>query len=513
MGSRAVYSVSFTVLCLSLVALGYLSRKPFCISSKFVQSIDRVGKDSSKSLPQCGSPIRVSYDESLKEYKDQVEHDLNELSSFFKWIGGVFPTLKVNVLEYEQDIYRLQSNQLFISKSLLRQPRKISRSIIRLWIQNLTQDRLPVGTLLNESLTDFMEYLIHGELILTNSAGVKLITDSKDFTILNSLRFLMSTKDYCSNIWRLDTDINACKNSADQQGFAVQGLRPLITSSLITAFTQMSELEKLSFYKKVTDFLTAQRLPSGLASSVEGLAVTRLDLQTILGHVSNSVRNADYKLEANKNLALGIAGSLRNSLALKGEALNIELAVQIENPSSKLIAELKKFSLNQNETDVALMTQDDLLIAPHNDFVSKKLWGPLAIAKKIWIHCGTLDTHVILKNSQSVEQLTVIDACTDDQLDVRSFLEGGIKKFALSNREVPFLNIHVPSLEYSLSKNKQSPVELVRQDLWKKISVKNNLAWKEPIFDQVLNAYSVEAEIGAIDLFRNSSLKNNSAAK
>jgi hypothetical protein len=514
MSNRTVYSVSFIMLCLSLVALGYLSRKPFCISSKFVQSIDRVGKESSKSMPQCGSALRASYDENLKDYKNLIEDDLSELSSFFKWIGGVFPTIKINVLEYEQDIYRLQGNQLFISKSLLRQPRKVSRSLIRLWIQSQTQDRLTVGTLLNESLTDFLEYLIHGELVLTNDSQMQVVSDLSELRYWSRLpRFLMSPKDYCSSLWRMETDINFCKSTSESSGFAMHSLRPVVSQALISAFGQMNEFEKLAFYKKVTDFVSAQRLPSALVTQQESLALNRMQLLSALEHVRNSIKNAEFKLQANQNLAASVTSTLMDSALTKSEFVKIDLAVQVEKVSPKLAADLKSFAQTHKDIDVALITKEGIAVMPHLDLVPTSLWGPIAIAKKIWIQCGLVDSNKILANSKSVELLTAVDACEDESLDVISFLEGGVKKFAMSNREVSFMNVHVPSLEYSLSKNKQSPVELAKENLWKKLSIKNNPAWKEPIFDQVLNAYSIEAEISAIDLFRNSSLKKPTSAQ
>ncbi len=511
MPNRLVYGISFTVFCLSLVALSFLSRKPFCISSKLVQRIDRVDKTSTKTLFQCNLGIRSDFDENLRNYRDSVESELRSLESFYNWVGGSFPTIQINILEYQQDIFRQQGNQLFVSQSLFESRQLVSSALIKLWVQNLTEGRLPIGSLLNESLADFISYQVSGSLNLNKSFSKSFQPRDKIIDALFASRWprlLLGKQTYCKSRWRFEGDISFCKSDQESLGFVLQSLRPIITMSLIQSLDEMTISEKVNFYRRLPDFVKAQRPPSNLVGVNLQEPLSAKDLAVMLEQIKNSIRNADYRLTENQKFAKQFELQLANNgFVGPDKPLKIDQLIEIPLITDALSQEIKNYSMKHPELTVALLSQGQLMILPNQDSVAVSLIGNFESNKKIWVRCQMPSTKQVLENSHNVEKLLIVNQCGDGQLNLISYLNKGAEGFALSNQAAAFMSLHIPSLQLALNHSKQSPIELIAGNLWKGLQI-NNLSWKRPVFDEKIGAFKILSEINAVDYFRGESTNN-----
>lgn len=501
---------------LSFLALLQLSKPYPCIDSMLVDKLDVVSAEKSVSVYSCSVRKTAEYSENLNKIVEKLEPRLNQLSLLLERIKPSSIKVHIVIDELNPLLFQVDKNKIRIGNSLALAQGHLEHAIIRIWLQSsLIQDEKQ--KLFDESLADLIYYATFGRIDRQDP-----VTDL--YPELNLARWPQVLKNldiYCESAWKSSEDFQRCA-SLDELGrnrkeLLTMSLRPLLTSSLVTAYDSLSYSEQNNFLQEIPQLVAERSVDSEKAieflltqdnSLKEGLTILKVFAEQFSLKQEASYPQRRFISRLNEYLqAHGVSDSFAEAY----------FDVLVEFPDhldwkSPLFKSLEAASRQNLNLQIAVKDQDQIWILPSRSGLSLKIFDQVKIRQHVFFACPILKEIEIGQFAANSEKLLMIKGCDSQKSYAFDLLlKYGAQEFTKTESQLAFIQFHLPSLQQRLDELKhiKNFFELVQnRDVTQREF--QLLGWQDVQWNEKYQFYKPKAVIDAIEFFRvDSPVKTN----
>lgn len=507
----------FSSVCTYLCFLGLVLnlKKPLCIDSTVVQKIDRVTTEGKTTKTEtafsCQAGKAVEYSTELESYVSKISIPLDKTTALLNSIKPFKQRLQISIREDRPLMFQVIRNKISIGSSFVNIDYHLSRAVIKSWIAENKNSMKVDTTLFDESLTDFLLYVLTGKVELEEP------TD-KIRTKLGSVKWpqvIKSAKGYCMSAWKYAEHTEACsqdfeENNSDAEA-AVYSLRPLLTSSIVGSYNELSMKQKSNLVQNIPTILSGMNLAS--EKIIESMLIDSNPLHNGMLNINKFTdlilsstlesRGSIYQLYTGITQHLQQYG-VSDSFAEAYFDYMIEFNGKL-NDHSAFYKSLALSAARNPEVQVAVKDANSIWILPSKTALPIKVFNQIKARQIVFMGCDNPKNIHVEQFFQKAEKLMLVNECDQKvEYNFDSLFRDGIKGFIGKNHKFNFVQLHVPSLE--MIRNDLTPsqnfFELVKtRDISRKEF--KTLGWSKIQWKKDLHAYRPEAVIEAIEYFRN----------
>jgi hypothetical protein len=461
-----------TGFCVAIVAFAFVSRKPFCIDSMIVEKVDVLTSEGTERAYSCEARKHLPYSKTVAELIPTLQGKLGVLESWLHFYSPQKTKVSITVLDDQQQYFRVHGSEIFLSEELVNKESLIERAIFKSIIRT-TAD----ATVLSDSLVE--EVLI--DLLYQVSTGKRALSETQ----VRWPGVLALENEYCKANWKIGEHFQACSKGNFSGGHLV--LRPLLSLALSQSLEKLSPEERYRFSNSVLSDLTQIRI-------AEWVPGKTLEANVQQGYYESVVRVQNIVLSFQKSKSLSaeaqrVFDEMGIQLKILGfreevESSFLDLVILKEKVSQSELEKLSKLAQDLPESSLAIQTPTEIYLLPSTTPLTRGTFGELRSHRSVWFRCGLPDWKEIESSITSYHRVLVIDSCKQETVDLGPYLKEGVQDFALSNPDVGFISIHVPSFMHSLKRNE------------------NPFRWDLSEFDKSTRAFKSLNPIQSVDWFR-----------
>ncbi|MNJ91334.1 hypothetical protein D3C87_89850 [compost metagenome] len=504
--------VCFGVLALMVVEM---TRRPLCIESKVVEKMDRLTSQGSEAVYRCAlnkeTPFSSYFNSQSKDLSTRIQRAERLLES----IEPFYRKVHVTIFQDRPYMFKVQGHQIYIGESLLDAPGHLEKAIAKVWYRERRDAFFVNEELMEEIFTDFTVFLQEGDLDIGDPG-----THIK--TALHRAKWpyvIKSVQAYCESPWKMSEHYALCRNleeARDELSTKVVelSLRPLILSSWVAAYKDLSLKEKMAFVGNMARLLKTEHNPelpivpvtslvgvggSPLVSAAEAVKNINLFVST-----SQMQKNS----EAHRLFVVGISKELRKvgfQDAFAEASFDVlYVSSEVLTESSPIVQHFMKLAKNKPDVHIALRDRQNIWMLPAKYPIPAKSFGQMRATRTVVEKCGGFDFNYVMGYSNFTEKLLIVENCKGKkELQFGRFLKDGAEGFGAQNKGVAFIQFHLPSL--MMKRAELTHVSNVF-DLIRRREVENtifqSLGWKELKWSEQAAAYHPKAYVDAIEWFR-----------
>ncbi len=515
---RILTYISFVCFgILTLVAV-QVTRRPLCIDSKVVEKIDRVGVKSSDYIYRCAvnreTPFSAFFGENVKSLSQQIL----PIERYLESIKPFRQKVRVTVYEERPFLFRVQNHDIFIGQKMISNAGFLEKAIIKIWLRENLQANTADYDLIEESLSDLVLFMANGSLNIKDvSSGTVL-----DKTGIRWPYVIKSVAGYCDSVWKFAEHAESCVGQRDELAMGTQrvniktvatkfSLRPLLTESLIESYKKLSLFEQSQIIKhlvvakeknkadsKNEQFLGAENSPLSLAS-----ATLSRSAEYIKDLVSENSEKAFGKYLDNELERKNFVNSLSSvSTVASFDFLFVsDAAISTE---SLLFKELVKTAKQNPKVQMAVRDSERIWLLPSKFSIPLKSFGAARSSKTVVQKCASFDFHYALAFANQTDKLLIVDNCDEKKvIKYSGFIRNSAEGFGLENRNVAFVQLHLPSL--LMKKNQLLNIQDVFKELEKSKTdshVSEIFGWQDLSWNKTAQAVRPKAIVDGIEMYR-----------
>lgn len=509
MNSRWTLPFLTAFLCILTLSVVYLSRRPLCIDSRIVERIDR----ADETVFQCAQNRHIPYSIYFTEQLPRIESRIKQIESFLGYIAPVQPRLRLVILKEKRQEFSIHGNTLFIGEDLLNARGHLEKALLKKWYRANSQGLFAYEALFEEVFTDFMLFLIKGNLKIEDPfRGVQ--------TKLNGSRWpqlLKSTQAYCKSPWKLSEHYYACEGLKYQSQLRSDqalefSVRPLVVSSWIEAYKNLGFGDQYKFVKLLKDLVSTEHLPELPLVRTGGL----IPDSNPVAEASEAIKNISYFLsssyltqssESHRIFVTLVANSLTHfgyNESLGGAHFDLLYISDTKLlPGSDMFKQFLLLSKKNPSIKIAIKDQDNLWLLPSVYPVQWKSLENLHADRTVYSKCGHYDFKFVWRFANITDKLMIINSCNLKNIDLTGYLKEGPEGFGIQNKNVDFIQFHIPSL--LMRKDQLTKVD----DIYELISrreidnpVFQSLGWQELKYNEKAGAYQPKSYVDGIEWFK-----------
>lgn len=512
---RNKYFLLFASFCSYLCFLGFLLllKKPFCIDSTVVHKIDRVSAvgagSTTETLYACSLNRVVEYSTELDEKLQKMVPILDRTVLFLESIKPFQNKIQIALHEDRPLLFQVDKNKIALGIEFLNLDHHLSRAVIKTWINENKNSLLKENLLVEESLTDLILYALTGKVELEDPVD-------RTRTKLGSVKWpqvIKTTKSYCLSAWKFSehTELCTADDSIGDSQAIIYSLRPLLTSSLISGYNEMSFKQQGQLLQRIPLLLSQS---ASLEKNMSAMMTESNPLRQGMNHVNQFT---DFILSSAKNQqgeVFTLYTGLMQHLQQYGVSDSFTEAYfdyifefdGVIDMQSAIYKNLQTAAVKNAEKQVALKDKNGIRILPSRTALPLETFNRIQSQQTILMSCD-YNKNIRLENFfNKTEKLMLINNCDQDvAYDFDSLLRQGIKAFISSNQKFSFIQLHVASVEMIQSKLSlsQNFFDLVKnhEDMSRKEF--KVLGWSHLHWKKDMQAYRPEAVVEAIEYFRN----------
>ncbi len=485
------------------MVFAFVARKPLCIESKLVERIDSVSSKGTSIAYRCGLHRHVDYDQILANQTRDLGRRLQKLEKVLEWVKPLQSRVSLTIFEGTGTIYRIRDHQIFISESILKSQGQLEKAFLKVWFRENANINLQSQFSVEESMTDFLYYALLGDFKIQHPITGIVFNEE---TEARWPQVLMNFKGYCKSLWKSNEHEPLCEDSlidarADEIYQPV--LRPLLSQSLMEAFNNMGNQDRLDFLKLLPEILATSEFHDknfGM-SYLEPHQQTYHEAATHLDNWSYFLSNVmETKALTQKFAHYFDAALKRRGFNESSPQAALDVLIVSDESSKEISKEIQKQLKSKTTKLIGFESKGQVQMGFENEPLSLKVLGPIQATNGILLHCGMPSLSVLKSFSHRVQKLLYVNACENDSVRLDGFIQKGISDFAVQNPKIKFAELHMPSLMMALQKAPSlHPIESVAQ---KKRELLNPLGWQEPTYDESIKAYRANSAIEMLDYYR-----------
>ncbi len=509
----------FSSLCTYLCFLGLILtlKKPVCIDSSVVERLDTVSVvgvlQTTETAYRCSANVVVPYSQNLIQTEESVSIKLKNISSVLNSIRSFKKKIHL-IVRYDQPLmFEIQNSKLQIGSGLLNADGHLQRGLIKIWLRENMPKQFIQASLFEESIADLIYFSVNGDLSIEDP-----LTSIK--TKLGSAQWpqvLKGADAYCESAWRSSEHFYLCGQLQTQPNEVLAGqmlnlsLRPLVTSSLISSYKNLSFINQQNLISHIDQFLQKRDFNSdqAIGQILKDPNPLKQGILTIKNFSEVFVASDLIAKQEFKQLYSGLTNELQNAgfsdsfaEAYFDYIIEVPDEVSVQSSFFKNLESAAKKNLN---LQIAIKDQRQIWILPSRTALPLSAFDRIKSRQNIYFACMNLKEIKIEQFFDQTEKLMLIKGC-DQTPDYKfsKLFESGIKEFIRQNDKLKFVQFHIPSLEMKQKElaHVNNFFELVenrdvnRQEF-------RTLGWTQIQWSDELYAYKPKANIEAIEFFRN----------
>lgn len=501
--------ISVVVFCTLMLAFLFSARKPICLDSKI---IDRVNLEQNSLIYRCAFAKTVPVYGYLAERTDffapalKVERFLNSLAPFTSH-------LKIQILPENGFVYQLQEGALKISKNIFESEGILEKSIVKLWLRDQNPTYFLNDLLAEEIFSDLILATVQGQLHITDPvSGHALLIGYQKWPAV-----LKTVSGYCQSDWKIAEHFLMCSNLSQMKGAAGHemidfSLRPLLSSTWIDVYTNLSLKEKIEFTRALPELVrslqTDQNLYMDSLKSSESdplispfLTVQRLNL---LWSYSHQFMNVPTYLHMISELATSVESKGFKQMIEVSEFDLVYQSDEVLPINSSRISAMVKLAKKNPTLRILMRDPEKIWFMPSNAPLSPSVLRGVKSHKMVLETCRKVEFSKVISFSEQTSKLLVVRNCDLNKANnFQNFIDQGAEGFAIQNQNTSFVQFHLPSLLLRKADLAQAG-DVFRFVGQRKIDSPSfqSLGWKELVWSERLKTYQPKGFIDAIELFR-----------
>lgn len=508
---RVMLSLSLGLIAV-LTGLLVSMKRPQCIDSKVVEKIDMVHFDRTETIYRCSSFKKVPYSRYFAENMDHLEGRIETVGIFLKNIAGFKRPISVKINETQPVVFKIKDHEIEIGSQLLASDGHFERGLLKVWLNERLKNELNSQKLFIEVAADFLLFASKGQVEIEDP----LLKVKTKIGMARWPQVLKSKDGYCDSPWKISEHFSDCGmvKSEDllNSGLLLSlSLRPLMTSVWIKSYTELSFKEKIKFLRLLPRYLQTQQLSSEkaiemLMTDAHPLKQGMMNIKkmTDLMNSSTLIQNEKEYREFYSRVAFHLQqAGVSDSFAEAYFDYLIEYPEEISEKSS-LFTQLQKISVQNPHLQIAIKDKNQIWILPNISGLPLTSFDQIKSQQHIYFAClGLKEIHMEQFFSQA-DKLLLIKGCDQKKgIDFQSLVAKGIQEFSAKNKQLAFIQFHLPSFEMKAK-------ELAHiKNFFEFVKVRDvskpefqTLGWREIQWFEESQAYKPQAVIDAIEMFR-----------
>lgn len=473
-----------------------------------VEKLDVALPQQKLTVYNCSLRQRTAFSFPVDNYLKEITPRLNQLNLVIQQIQPFNRPLQIEISETEPLLYNVRSTKIYIGKSLAVTKGHIEHAVIRAWLKNLTIQHNNLN-LFDESLADLIYYATFGSLDKKDPLTQMLpeLGSAKWPQVLKNLDI------YCESPWKSSEDYQRCASldrlEHDRRQLLTMSLRPLLTSSLVSAFESLSFHEKNNFLRDIPMLIRQRDVDSEKAiefllnqnnSLKEGLSILKLFTDQFSLKHEASYPHRRFVAKLNQYLqSHGVSEAFAEAF----------FDVLIEFPdrlatTSPLFKALELASKSNLHLQIAVKDNQQIWILPSRSGLDLQIFDRVKVRQHVFFACPILKEVDIARFINNSEKLLMIKGCDDQSNYAFDLLfRYGVAEFAKKQSQLAFIQFHLPSLQQRLEdlKHIKNFFELVQnRDVTQREF--QLLGWQDVQWNEKYHFYKPKAVIDAIEFFR-----------
>lgn len=490
-----------------------VSRRPLCIDSRLVEKIDIVTSQGQETVWACYLRKSVTFSPYLHEMLPHIKDRLRPVEDLLKVVGPLRQPARLEIFLGRPWAFEVLDHSIYLGEQVFLSRGHLEKALLKIWYREQNPDAFAYNRLAEEIMTDFLFFLMEGDLkIEDRRIGMQTrITGSRWPQVIKSVQ------SYCDSPWKVSEHYQICFNKRNLEEFLAEdvlsfSLRPLISASLIESYQQLSFNEKNEVLRQFSQFISSQRVPpldligafweSHPSAILMGRHILK-EVQEYMFRSEHSHVQPSYKR---------FVSYFTESLRKRGfeEATSevyfdfIYESASTVNPKSDFFKDLQKLSENRKDLQVALVDGKSIWFLPSTYPLDLNLFNEIKSRHRMVETCGAFDFGFVLKYAEKAEKLVAVETCgKNNPQRLESYLSQGVEGFARANKNLSFVQFHLPSLmlKSEFIPPKENVIALIQnRDISSPIL--QTLGWQELNWDQGMDAYRPKAQVEAIQWFR-----------
>jgi len=515
MMTRWLTSLSF--VCFGLLSLMVLqmTKRPLCIDSKVVERIDRVAEQGSETVFRCALNKPTPYSVYFSEQTRDLTYRIQQTERLLESMEPFYHKVQVTVMTDRPLLYRVQGHQVYIGEKLLEAPGHLEKALAKIWFRERNEALFAQQALMEEVVTDFLLYSQNGDLDVGDPV-------TKIKTALRKVKWpyvLKSARSYCESPWKRSEHYALCAQGAEliplpEQEVVEMSLRPLLVTSWVRSFKEMSLRQRFNFLQNMPLLLRSEHspaLPLTSVSTASGIQETALlkaaeAIKNVSSFVSSSQAMKDS--EVHRLFVTNLTNELRSNgfQDAFAEASFDVLYVSHEplSDGAKVFQQFLKIAAAQPKLQIALRDKDNLWMLPSRYPIPLRSFGQIKANRTVVEKCGGYNFSYVMDYADVTEKLLVVDHCdTKKDIEYSRFFSEGAEGFGAQNKGIAFVQFHLPSLLMKKTELEQvsNVFEFIQKRDVESPSFKS-LGWREVHWSEQAHAYRPKAYVDAIEWFR-----------
>lgn len=513
--ARWLTSLSF--VCFGLLSLMVLqmTKRPLCIDSKVVERIDRLAESGTDSVFRCALNKATPYSQFFSEHVKDLSYRIQQTERLLESMEPFYRKVQITILQDRPYLFRVQGHQIYIGERLLEAPGHLEKGLLKIWYRERNEALFSEQALMEEVVTDFLLYLQSGDLDIGDPT-------TKIKTALRKVKWpyvIKSVSAYCDSPWKQSEHFAACQNKQeavsliDQQVIELS-LRPLLVTSWIRSFKDLSVKERFYFTQNLPQLLRSEHSPALPIVPVAGIPGAQ---ETILLRAADAIKNVNSFVATSQAMKDSevhrlFVANFTNELRSNGfqdafaEASFDVLYVSQEglSESSKVFQQFVKIAKAQPKLQIALQDKENLWMLPSRYPIPLKSFGQIKATRTVVEKCGGYNFSYVMDYADVTEKLLVVDHCDSKrEIQFSRFLSEGAEGFGAQNKGIAFVQFHLPSLLMKKTELEQvaNVFEFIQKRDVESPSFKS-LGWREVHWSEQAKAYQPKAYVDAIEWFR-----------
>ena len=508
---RWLFSLS-AGLFVVLMGLMVSSKRPQCIDSRTVEKIDIVQFDKTEVIYKCSSFKKVPYSSYFDLEINRLESRIEGVSVFIRSIDRFDRPISIRINETQPVVFKIEDHQLEIGSQLLESEGHLERGLLKIWLGERLKTDLNSQKLFIEVAADFLLYASQGQVEIEDPI-------LKMKTKVGGARWpqVLKSKDgYCDSPWKISEHFADCGQMKNEDALNPSlllslSLRPLMTAVWIRSYFELTFNEKIRFLHLLPRYLQTQQLSSEKAIEMvltdehplkQGMM--NIKKMTDLMNSSTLIQNEKEYREFYSRVAYHLQqAGVTESFAEAYFDYLFEYPEKILIQSA-LFKNLQKIASLHPQLQMAIKDKTQIWILPNANSLPLTSFDQMKSQQHVYFACLGLKEIQMNQFFNQAEKLLLIKGCDQKKnIDFESLVAKGIQSFSGQNKQLAFIQFHLPSFEMKAKElaHIKNFFELVNtRDVTKPEF--QTLGWSNIQWFEESQAYKPQAVVDAIQLFR-----------
>lgn len=495
--------------CILTLGVFYMSRKPVCIDSKVVDRIDR----GSEFVFRCSLGRHVAFSTFFSEHLPEIEQRVLQIEKFVRTVSPFKNNYRLVILPNKPHYFLIKDNFIYIGEPLLQTYGHLEKALLKVWYRENAQNLFAYENLFEEVFTDFMLFLTQGKLKIEDPfRGARTKVGGSRWP-----QVIKSMESYCQSPWKQSEHYQFCSRlqtqpSALNDQITELSVRPLLVSSWVEAYKVLSFKDQYRFVRSLLELLSGDHDPELPLVKTGGYVPQGAPLR----EASEAVKNVYNFLlsssltkdsEAHRIFASLVANNLSRygfNDALGG--VHFDLLIMSEakvNPKSDQFKHFMGLAKKNPRMSIAVKDSENLWMLPSFYPVRWRSMESIQANRVVYSKCGSYDFNFVWQFATNTEKLMILNVCKDQRFQLVGYLKEGPESFGEQNKDIPFIQFHIPSL--LMRKDQLSQVDSV-YDLVSRRQLESpgfrSLGWQKLIWSERAQAYQPKSHIDGIEWFK-----------